>query len=76
MSPSLACDTPLDFYLKSNLVAETLNLACIHLCDGNHDFGSAHDKDVPPSPGDGSKPLLASDRDLYLKLKVLPAPSL
>jgi hypothetical protein len=30
MSPSLDCDTPLDTYIKTNLIVDTLNLACIN----------------------------------------------
>eukprot|EP01022_Parablepharisma_sp_SALTPOND_P028771 TRINITY_DN71686_c2_g1_i1.p1 TRINITY_DN71686_c2_g1~~TRINITY_DN71686_c2_g1_i1.p1 ORF type:complete len:687 (+),score=29.97 TRINITY_DN71686_c2_g1_i1:1276-3336(+) len=72
LSPSLACDSPLDFYLKSNMVAETLNLACIHLCDGNHDF-SLHDKAQVSSAilprEDKQIPLDSNHRDLFLRLK-------
>ncbi len=65
LSPSLACDAPLDYYLKSNLVAETLSLACIHLCDGNHDF-SLHE---PKAPAQSQPPLEPGHRELFLRLK-------
>jgi len=32
-SPSLACGTPLDLELKSNVIADTLSLACVQPYD-------------------------------------------
>lgn len=73
LSPSLACDSPLDFHLKSNLVAETLNLACIHICDGNHDilYTPAKEKteQLKNSENDVKMPLGSQHRDLFLRLK-------
>jgi hypothetical protein len=70
LSPSLACDSPLDFHLKSNLVAETLNLACIYLCDGNHDFALREKTTSGAAAAEPNQvPLGANHRELFLKLK-------
>jgi hypothetical protein len=69
ISPSLACDSPLDFLLKSNLLSETLNLACIYICNGNHDLNTSQMKNINTRAGQ-QNPIEEYHRELFLRLKV------